>query len=399
MAEARAQLAGDEPAAEVEEPPAPALKSELAHLDERYAPTVGAGIWFRFRSGDPGLSRLFEVDIPLTLRVSPRHQYGHFTLQAVPVYLSAETADLANPAIADVFGTDGVFKPTTAPLRLSNQVWGFSVSLRYELRGFFAEVATTPIGFHVLDVIGQAGWLGVFGPWSFGLRGFRQAVADSLLSYGGLRDPRSGVVWGGVRREGGQLDLDYDPGDYQVHLFAAYAAYTGERVAGNDGGQYGLSGMWRLHRTPRQTLALGINLFLMNYAENLRYFTFGQGGYFSPQFFLMAGVPLSWRFNGDGWTLSAAGEVGVNWYQEDTSAMFPTNGILQAVRQTQPDLGEQFHDAFFPAVERIAPYGKLHLSVTHDLPGHFMVDASFDAQFAPAYSEILLRLALHKAFL
>ena len=402
LADARAQLLGDEGGPESEEEPPPvdrALTEEQRRLEVRYAPSLGAGLNFRFRSGDPGLSRLFEVDVPVMLEASPHGQFGRFSGRVVPTYLSAQAIDLSNPAIADVYGTDGIFTPTTLPLRLDGDAAGVALTLRYEFRGFVAELGSTPIGFQVVDAVGQAGWLGNFGPWSFGVRGFRLPVVDSVLSYAGLRDDRSGVVWGGVRREGGQLDLDFDPGEYVLHLYAAYAAYTGKRVATNHGGQYDLNGMWRLYRRPRQTVALGLDLFIANYAENLRFFTLGQGGYFSPQFFLFAGIPLSWELHTDAWTLSAGGALGVNWYQEDASPLFPADGALQLQRESLMDAGAQLQGAWFPGSEHVAAFGKIHVGVTHDFGSALSVEGRFDGQFGPAYSEILLTLALHHVFL
>jgi tetratricopeptide (TPR) repeat protein len=402
LADARAQLVGDATEPESEEEPPPidrALTIEKRRLDVRYAPWLGGGVTFRFRSGDPGLSRLFEVDVPLVLQASPRAQAGRFTAQVVPTYATAQSIDLTDPAIADVYGADGIFNPTTATRRQSTDVGGVSLALRYDYRAFFAELGSTPIGFRVVNVVGQAGWLGSFGPWSFGLRGFRMPVTDSVLSFAGLHEPRSGVVWGGVTREGGQVDANYDPGELAIHAYASYSAFTGKHVAANHGGQYDLKGMWRFYQQRRQTVAIGLELFIAHYAKNLRFFTFGQGGYFSPQLFLFTGVPLTWELHTAEWTFGASAALGVNWYQEDASAMFPADGAMQRLRQSLTDPGVQFHDAWFPGVEHVSAFGKLHLGVTHDFGSTLSVQGGFDGQFGPAYSEILLILALHHVFL
>jgi hypothetical protein len=285
-------------------------------------------------------------------------------------------------------------------VRPSSAVGGVTLALRYDYRSFFGELGSTPIGFPVVNVLAQAGWVGNFGPWSFGLRGFRLPVVDSVLAMAGLRDPRTNLVWGGVTREGGQVDVNYDPGDYAIHLYGSYSAFTGEHVASNHGGQYDLNGMWRFHRSGRQTVAVGLELFITHFADNLRFFTFGQGGYFSPQFFLFAGVPLSWELHTDEWTLRANGAAGVNWYQEDPSPMFPADGALQALRASTPQAaGAQLPGAWFPGSEHISAFGRAHIGVTHDFGTALSVEAGFDGQFGPAYSEILFMLSLHHVFL
>jgi len=400
VADARRDLAGDEPAADDDEAPPPetALREEVSGIDLRYAPTASAGVRFRFRSGDPGLSRLFEVDLPLALQMSPGPRWGRFTALGTPVYLDAQPIDLTDVTIADSFGTNGVQTPTTLPLRLSTSVWGFALAMRYDYRDLHLEVGSTPIGFRIVDVVGQAAWEGRVGSWTFGLRGFRSAVTDSVLSYSGLRDVNSGIVWGGVRRAGGAVDLDFNPGAYTLHLFVSYAAFTGKRVDTNHGGAYSLTGMWRFYRRPRQTVALGLDAFVMNYAEDLRYFSLGQGGYFSPQFFLLVGLPMTWVTRGDGWKLTAAAEAGVNYYFEDASPIFPADGDLQAIRAANPALGTQLHGAFYPGFDKTNAYGKLHVDVDVDLGAHFALDCGLDGEFSSAYSQIVFGVGLHKAF-
>ena len=49
--------------------------------------------------------------------------------------------------------------------------------------------------------------------------------------------------------------------------------------------------------------------------------------------------------------------------------------------------------------EHTAVFGKVHVGVTHDFGTALSVEGGFDGQFGPAYSEILLMLALHHVFL
>ena len=59
-----------------------------------------------------------------------------------------------------------------------------------------------------------------------------------------------------------------------------------------DGGAY-----WTAWKSSEYgNLVAGMNFFGMHYERNLRYFTYGQGGYFSPGAYLLAAVPLT--FNG-----------------------------------------------------------------------------------------------------
>ena len=41
-------------------------------------------------------------------------------------------------------------------------------------------------------------------------------------------------------------------------------------------------------------LSIGANFFGMHYAHNQQAFTFGMGGYFSPQEYFLANIPFTW---------------------------------------------------------------------------------------------------------
>ena len=76
-----------------------------------------------------------------------------------------------------------------------------------------------------------------------------------------------------------------------------------------------------------------MNFFGMHYERNLRYFTYGQGGYFSPGAYLLAGVPLT--FNGHYGTkfhYRASGSLGMQAFQEDSAPYFPLDAAYQAAQ-------------------------------------------------------------------
>jgi hypothetical protein len=72
------------------------------------------------------------------------------------------------------------------------------------------------------------------------------------------------------------------------------------------------------------SLTAGLNFSGMHYDKNLRYFTLGQGGYFSPQQYFLASIPVRWTGS---WNrvlqYSIAGSLGVQHFAEDASPFFP----------------------------------------------------------------------------
>jgi cellulose synthase operon protein C len=83
-----------------------------------------------------------------------------------------------------------------------------------------------------------------------------------------------------------------------------------------------------------------MNFFGMHYERNLRYFTYGQGGYFSPAAYLLGAVPLT--FNGHYGTkfhYRVTGSLGMQAFQEDSTPFFPLDTSYQAAQGNPMYLG------------------------------------------------------------
>jgi hypothetical protein len=72
-------------------------------------------------------------------------------------------------------------------------------------------------------------------------------------------------------------------------------------------------------------LTLGINVSGMHYDKNLRFFSLGQGGYFSPQGYGVASIPISYfaRHRRFEYRIRVSG--GAQYISEDASPFYPTS--------------------------------------------------------------------------
>ena len=77
-------------------------------------------------------------------------------------------------------------------------------------------------------------------------------------------------------------------------------------------------------------LTLGLSLTGIAYDNNQAFFTYGHGGYFSPQRFYALGVPLTWSQRTDRWTWQLRGAVGLQRIEQDGADFYPTDARLQA---------------------------------------------------------------------
>ena len=220
----------------------------------------------------------------------------------------------------------------TAARRLSQDDSGVGVGVSYRNGGFGADVGSTPIGFQQQNIVGGVGYRGELGEhltWS--AEASRRAVNDSVLSFAGTKDARSGREWGGVTSNGLALSGTLDNGLLGGYVNLAAHRLKGRNVADNEHRQADLGFYVHALETDNQSLTAGINLTVMQYDKNLSGFTYGHGGYFSPQDYFDLGFPVHWSGRSASqkvnWKVDAS--VGVQHFSSDATPYFPTDAALQ----------------------------------------------------------------------
>jgi hypothetical protein len=158
----------------------------------------------------------------------------------------------------------------------------------------------------------------------------RRVVTDSLLSLVGARDARTGERGGGVLATGGRVQLGFDDGARGGYGYGAWHQLTGEGVRSNTRTELGGGLYWHLHRTPDAGLTAGVSASVLAYGHNLRYYTSGHGGYFSPQRFVSLAVPVEWMERSGRLSYQLRGAIGVQHFSEDAAPYYPGNEVRQA---------------------------------------------------------------------
>jgi len=214
----------------------------------------------------------------------------------------------------------------------SQDASGAGVSVGFQQGGFSADIGTTPLGFRESGIVGGVGYRGRIGDaltWSG--EASRRAVTDSLLSFAGVTDPRNGLQWGGVAATGARMAATVDNGLLGGYASLAWHRLQGTHVADNDRQELGAGVYVHALETANQSLTAGLNLTAMQYDRNLSGFTYGHGGYFSPQRYVDVSVPLHWNGRSAAqrlaWQVDAS--VGVQNFKEDPADYFPLDPAMQ----------------------------------------------------------------------
>jgi tetratricopeptide (TPR) repeat protein len=162
-----------------------------------------------------------------------------------------------------------------------------------------------------------------WGNWSLSF--YRKSIKESILSYTGMKDPYTGQSWGRVTESG------FNPNIFlllsQGWSFSGSAFFgirDGENVETNDHFAVNLGLGYKIDNPNFAYLTVGPSMDYEQYSKNLSQFTFGQGGYFSPEYLLQGALGLQFMTKeGQFYLLKGSATLGLQTYRQDASPVFP----------------------------------------------------------------------------
>lgn len=222
----------------------------------------------------------------------------------------------------------------------SQKANGVELNMALSGKDYRLDVGSTPLGQDLSTLVGGVKWSPKLTNYlSLIMTGERRAVTDSLLSYVGLEDKYSGKRWGRVTKNGGSLQLSYDDGDAGFYAGGGGYSYLGENVASNTSINANAGVYLRPYHDDFREVKTGLSMSWMDFSKNLSQFTFGQGGYFSPQNYVSVSLPVDYSQKIDNWKLKLGGSVGYQSYSQDSSDYFPTNDGWQQLLEGAVESG------------------------------------------------------------
>jgi hypothetical protein len=309
----------------------------LAGIEARRQGWITGSIDFQDKPGDDGVSSYAAIEAPLELRIPYRYD-GHFIAHADGVFVDTGRLkpDYDTAALFGQFQAAGPASLAVLGNGRGTSQEGVALAVGYETPRWHADIGTTPLGFEVEDVVGEAEWTPEIGGLDAGIGFSRRPVTSSLLSYAGERDPVSGETWGGVRKNALSGRLAYYGPHYSLSGSLELARLEGRNVLDNDyyGGR--VSGDVKLLDGERDRVYLGASANYSAYSENQRFYTFGHGGYYSPQSYLTLSLPLEWQGRRDRWSFELRASVSQSFSKEDPAPFYPTDPALQAQAAGSP---------------------------------------------------------------
>lgn len=367
---------------------------QLQTIESGYSAWLGGTGLLNYRSGNLGYDHLTAIEAPFEAS-TPMGYHARLTVIARPVFLDSGQADgtaIASVQESTISGTTLTTIPepigtltttdTTPPPQQNASGLGGEIQLIFPHFGIAA--GYTPWGFLVSTFTARVMWKPGNGPFTFNFS--RDSVTDSQLSYSGLRDPAgnslgtAGAIWGGVVSN--QAQVQFGRGDAQSgYYFGIGGQYlTGYNVQKNQrfdgtGGAY-----WRAWADPEYgNLSIGVNFFAMHYAHNENAFTYGMGGYFSPQAYFLGNVPLTWVGHyGTRWHYNILGAIGLQAFQQNATPLWPL--------AAQKSLETSQNNPFLPALTSVSANYDLRTEGAYQIGPHWFAGGYLTANNTRNYN-------------
>jgi tetratricopeptide (TPR) repeat protein len=302
----------------------------LASLDERRQPEIDIGYNTSSKPGDPGISNLRLTEIPLYGQ-APLGYAGHVFAEVDQVAISAGTVSRSDANTAGGFGTIAAFGMDTLRGPLEQSARGTAFGIGYRNDNWRFDIGHTPLEFPVNYWVGGVRWQASIGAGFYSVEVGQRPLTSSLLSYAGAHDPVTNQVWGGVRRLGVTLHGGWDVGPLGISSSLSLAQLSGQNVASNREILLRQAFDWSALKRAKWSLNLGLVANVWNYSNNQSDYTYGQGGYYSPQSYVSLGIPFELNGQAGRFAYRLGGTVGTSYSESRASDYYPTRPDLQAL--------------------------------------------------------------------
>ncbi|MGD0520657.1 MAG: cellulose synthase subunit BcsC-related outer membrane protein [Terracidiphilus sp.] len=382
---------------------------QLHAIESGYSGWLGAAGILNYRSGDPGYNELAALEAPFEAS-APLGYNARITFVAKPVFLDSGQAN-GNSVLTVLGATSpgaplslvpmpqpiGSLVPTSSTPPAQQNASGLAGEVQLAFPHLALAGGYTPYGFLVATFTGRAQWRPGNGPITFNF--VRDSIKDTQLSYSGLRDPKfntlgsQGQIWGGVIANQGNVQIARGNAEAGIYLGAGGQYITGYQVENNIRIDGLGGGYWRLKTVPEYgNLSIGANFFAMHYSHNEDAFTYGMGGYFSPQSYFLANIPFTWTGHYlTRWHYNIVGSLGVQAFQENSTPLYPllSSGLENTTTYTPPYTGAPtYGDLALPAKTSVGPNYDVRGQTAYQISPHWFAGGFFGANNSRNYAAV-----------
>jgi len=251
------------------------------------SPRIHMATRYRSKDGDEGTSQLDETAFiaQLVVPYSLGHQWS----------VSFKSNRLASGSAPPIYSVGSYYRYLNGQNQLSPVTTDETVShlaVGWKKQGpilWDLVVGTSPMNGPV-DVTPVFSITAEMNRWAFEIH--RTSVTESILSYTGLEDPFGSDPWGRVVKNGFEAGRSFDLGNRNwLSIKAGADSFRGENVWDNSAWHVNTAVGRSLPWNTRFDITYGLYFSGMGFENNTNFFTYGHGGYYSPDF-MVSGGPI-----------------------------------------------------------------------------------------------------------
>jgi tetratricopeptide (TPR) repeat protein len=288
--------------------------------------------YYRNRDGDSGFSKLTEVAFPFRFHY-PTVNGREWVAGVTSIFVDA--GDVPAEPFAGKFYSS-LDTPGAKGDSFEESVWVWEPEVRYHIEGpvkYEFRLGATPLGGAVDPMVTFFAEASKKDSWHVNVH--QCSVDESILSYVGQRDPYGDQDWGRVLKTGikGSKTFALVP-PYWFSVNLGYDYYWGKNVKENYS-IFGTASAGRSETFRDGYLSYGLFFSTEHFERNTDFFTFGHGGYFSPNVFYISGPFLQYKTGPcrDYW-FDGQISLGYMYYKtEDAPHYHKTDDHLSALNQ------------------------------------------------------------------
>jgi len=305
-------------------------QQQLDRIEARRQPRVETA-WMSFvRHADAGISSVHGTEIPV-LAIWPQDYDGHWFAQADAVHVDAGTLP-SSASGASPFGKVLALSPAGLPRPIDESANGLSLAGGWRSDNRRWDLGIVGAGFKVPNLVG--GWREnrEWGDTDVTAEVVRRVLTGSLLSYAGAADPVTGATWGGVTETALNLRAARDfAGGWGGSASATAGVLAGRNVAANSDLKLRAAFGRKWLQLPDFQLSAGAALSAWHYAKNESFYSYGQGGYYSPQRYIALGLPVEIEGRHGRLSYDVRATPSRSWTYEQDTPYYPVSDGLQAL--------------------------------------------------------------------
>ncbi len=250
---------------------------------DKYENAISLGMYYQSQSGINGKSRFDKFVVPLSYNYFNDEDKYHFYLNADLLYLYNGYLNSS----AD-FGLNTTIKDND----LTSDI-GFMPNIGLDYKYFKAEIGLTPLGAKITP---KLTWLlkfnAAYKKVMFNIAFKQENIDESMLSFVGEQAIKDSIEynWGRVLKRGFEVGISYSSDIVLSTNISYYPKIFGLNIIDNSEFKSTISAVYHQKVESISYVDIGALIAYDSFEKNSNLFTYGHGGYFSPQDFWLGSI-------------------------------------------------------------------------------------------------------------